>query len=199
MNQCSALSPFSIWGPAHLGVPLLFTPSLLTVCGAKVANQAHGTLCGPHFLSLLQNPSLRGQWDKRGLDRSGELVCWGGWWRCIGQGVTVELPHSPSREVNGELNGSLPLPLSLWYRWREGSHCGLWVKVHWDNGDLKAQGLPLKARKEPSVFSCAMGCVGTPGLLNALFESALGQRDKETQKEKVNVWEEMGVRAVIDH
>lgn len=33
---------------------------------SKVANQAYETLCGPHFLSVRQNPSLMAQWDKRG-------------------------------------------------------------------------------------------------------------------------------------
>lgn len=102
--------------------------------------------------------------------------------RCMGQGVTVELPHSlVSRRVNDGLNGFLPLLLSLLEIGLPLLPC---VKVHRDNVDLKVQGLPLKARKEPISFSCAMGCAGTPGLLNALFDSAWVAGTKE---EKVSV------------
>lgn len=56
------------------------------------------------------------------------------------------------------------------------------VKVHRDNDDLKLLGLPLTAPKEPFCFSCAMGCASTPGLFNALFDSALGRGDKGRKK-----------------
>lgn len=86
--------PSLILEMAHLGVPLLCTPSLLTVCFAKVANQAPETLCGPHFPPIRQNPSLMGQWDKRGLYCCRVAGLLGRAVEVHGQGVTVELFHS---------------------------------------------------------------------------------------------------------
>lgn len=41
------------------------------------------------------------------------------------------------------------------------------------------------ARKEPIVFSCAMGCAGSPGPFNAVFDTALGRSDNGRRSECV--------------
>lgn len=51
------------------------------------------------------------------------------------------------------------------------------VKVHWDNEDPRAGGLPL------IWFSCAMECAGTPALVNGPFDSALGLGDNGARRE----------------
>lgn len=40
-----------------------------------------------------------------------------------------------------------------------------------------------RLERKPISFSCAMGCAGTPGLFNALFDSALGRWDKGRKSE----------------
>lgn len=62
------------------------------------------------------------------------------------------------------------------------------VKVHRNNEDPRAGGLPL------IWFSCAMECAGTPGLVNGPFDSTLGLGDNGGRREWF-MWEEMQIRA----
>lgn len=51
------------------------------------------------------------------------------------------------------------------------------VKVHGDNEEPRAGGLPL------IWVSCAMECAGTPALVNGPFDSALGLGDNGGRRE----------------
>lgn len=153
----------------------------MTVCISRVANQAYGTLHGPHFLPRRQNPSLMAHKDKRGL------YCW----RVVG------LLRKMVCEVYGAGCYGGATPFSRFQSRAEGLMTG-WM-VFWpffwacviarDRAPFvslcqsalrqwgpQSSGLYLS-------FSCAMGCAGTPGLFNALFDSAPGCGDKGRESE----------------
>lgn len=105
------------------------------------------------------------------------------WGRVLRWNYPILWFPEPGRRVNDSLNGSLPLLLSWRYGWRWDSHCCPVSKCNGTMRTSKFRAYLSGLQRNLSVFSCAMGCVETPGLFNAFYGSALGRRDKGRNSE----------------